>query len=56
LKKLIQPGDLLYLKGSLLRHLERVILLLQGKKVDCRLVVCDHYQLCPTCSDLRTSP
>jgi len=52
LKALVQPGDLLYLKGSLLRHMERVILLLRGKKVTCQQVSCDHYQQCPVCSNL----
>lgn len=53
LKKVIRPGDLLYLKGSLLRHMERVILLLEGKKVCCRKVVCNHYGSCIGCPRLQ---
>lgn len=49
LKKIIQPGDLFYLKGSLLRHLERILLILKGKSVNCRLVSCFHYGQCPNC-------
>jgi len=52
LKKIIKEGDLLYLKASLLRHLERVVLMLKGKKVCCRQVVCHHYQPCTTCPSL----
>lgn len=52
LKKILQPGDLLYLKGSLLRHMERVVLFLERKKIDCRLVSCDHYQPCYFCPRL----
>lgn len=53
LKKILKTGDLLYLKGSLLRHMERIILLLKGEKVCCRLVSCHHYDQCLTCSDLK---
>lgn len=52
LRKIIKKGDLLYLKGSLLKHLERVILLLEGKQVNCYLVSCTLYQPCPTCPKL----
>ncbi|MEX0616537.1 MAG: UDP-N-acetylmuramoyl-tripeptide--D-alanyl-D-alanine ligase [Candidatus Woykebacteria bacterium] len=31
---ILQKGDLWYLKGSLLKHVERIILLLEGKDVD----------------------
>lgn len=53
LKKILKKGDLLYLKGSLLRHMERVLLILEKKKVGCRKTVCHHYQQCPACPDLR---
>ncbi|PIS14530.1 hypothetical protein COT64_02130 [Candidatus Shapirobacteria bacterium CG09_land_8_20_14_0_10_39_12] len=52
LKKVLKKGDLLYLKASLLRHLERVIMLLNGEKVDCKEVVCHHYSSCNTCPNL----
>ncbi len=52
LKKILRKGDLFYLKASLLRHLERVILLLEGKKVVCRETVCHHYQPCNQCPKL----
>ncbi len=53
LKKLLKKDDLLYLKASLLRHLERVILLLEGKKVGCTEIVCHHYDTCTTCPRLK---
>lgn len=31
LKKVLQKGDLIYLKGSLYRHVERVLMILEGK-------------------------
>lgn len=49
LKKELKKGDLVYLKGSLLRHLERIIILLAEEKVDCRLVSCERYLPCWTC-------
>lgn len=45
----VKRGDLVYLKGSLLRHMERVVLLLEGKKVDCRRVSCSFYHPCGKC-------
>lgn len=53
LKNVLRKGDLLYLKASLLRHLERVLLLLEGEEVCCTEVVCHHYQPCQTCSRLK---
>lgn len=49
LKKILKKGDLLYLKASLLRHIERVLLILEGKKTDCDLMLCNRYQSCRTC-------
>ncbi len=49
LKKILKKGDLLYLKASLLRHIERVLLILDGKKIDCELMLCNRYQSCRTC-------
>lgn len=53
LRKIIKKGDLLYLKASLLRHLERVIFLLEGKAVNCKEISCHHYSSCTTCPDLH---
>ncbi len=53
LEKLLKKGDLFYLKGSLLRHLERVLLLLKSKEVDCRVTSCHRYQPCQSCSHLK---
>jgi len=52
LKKILKKGDLFYLKGSRLRHLERILLLLEGKKVGCRVVSCRFYHHCESCSYL----
>ena len=49
---LIKEGDFLYLKGSLLRHMERIILFLEGKRVFCKKLSCHHYSQCDTCSCL----
>lgn len=53
LKKVLRKNDLLYLKGSLLRHMERVILILNGEEVKCNEVFCHRYQLCQTCPNLK---
>lgn len=52
LKTLIQKNDLLYLKGSLLRHVERVLLLLEGQTVNCQKIVCSNYNHCSQCPQL----
>ena len=52
LQKIIHEGDFLYLKGSLLRHLERILLFLDHKRVDCQLVHCHVYKQCPHCPKL----
>lgn len=49
LEKILKAGDLWYLKGSLLCHMERVILLLEGKKVNCQKLSCKNYQSCSSC-------
>ncbi len=49
-----QPGDLLYLKGSLMRHMERILLILKGETVGCRVVSCPFYHQCPACQYLAT--
>jgi UDP-N-acetylmuramoyl-tripeptide--D-alanyl-D-alanine ligase len=53
LAKILKPGDLFYLKGSLLRHLERVKLILEGKEVGCQLNFCHAYQPCDACPSLK---
>lgn len=52
LEKILKKGDLFYLKGSLLRHMERVLLLLQGKRMGCKVTSCHFYHQCPVCSNL----
>ena len=49
LKGLLKKGDLFYLKGSLLRHLERILLILKEEKVGCRVVSCHYYWKCSGC-------
>ena len=54
LRQLSRPGDLVYLKGSLLRHLERIPLILAGENVVCRVVTCPFYHPCSQCPYLET--
>lgn len=54
LKNIIKPTDFVYLKGSLLRHMERVLLILDNKQVQCRAVSCPFYHQCPNCQYLET--
>lgn len=49
LKKLVKNGDLFYLKASLLRHVERILLILKGEKVGCRVISCHFYHHCRVC-------
>lgn len=49
LEKILKKGDLLYLKGSLLRHMERILLLLNDEKIGCRVTGCHFYRPCNTC-------
>lgn len=53
LEKIIKPGDLLYLKGSLLRHLERVVMILNKENISCHEVACHCYDNCRTCDYKR---
>jgi len=50
---ILKKDDLFYLKASLLRHLERIVFLLEGEKVCCTVVVCHHYDSCPTCPQFK---
>lgn len=52
LKKIINKNDLIYLKGSLLRHVERVILLFENKQINCRKIICENYKSCLRCKYL----
>ncbi|OGY28902.1 MAG: hypothetical protein A3F35_02130 [Candidatus Woykebacteria bacterium RIFCSPHIGHO2_12_FULL_45_10] len=45
LKEILQPGDFIYLKGSLLKHLERIPLILEGKKVDSDEIASHRYEV-----------
>jgi len=54
LKKIIDKDDLLYLKGSRLRHMERLLLALNGKQVGCRVPFCHFYHHCRDCQYLKT--
>lgn len=54
LKIHLKPHDLLYIKGSLMRHMERIILLLMGEKVGCNVVSCPFYHQCTACEHLRS--
>jgi len=53
LKTILKKGDLLYLKASLLRHLERVIMILRDEKICCKEIICHHYDPCSTCPMLK---
>lgn len=48
-RSMLVPGDVIYLKGSLLRHLERVKLLLNGIPVGCHVPSCPFYHQCDVC-------
>lgn len=53
LKTYIQKNDLIYLKGSLLRKIRRIIMMLEGVKVGCNIVVCPFYHPCQKCKYLE---
>jgi len=42
LKKYLKPGDLWYLKGSLLRNYKRIVQLLNNDKICCREIMCPY--------------
>ncbi|MCJ7829469.1 Mur ligase family protein, partial [Patescibacteria group bacterium] len=52
LKKILKKGDLFYLKGSKLKHMERILLLLNGQKVSCQVNSCHYYFPCQNCPHL----
>lgn len=45
LSSLVKPGDLVYLKGSLLKHLERIPLIMEGKEVDTDDIASKRYEV-----------
>lgn len=45
LSNLVRPGDLIYLKGSLLKHLERIPLIMEGKEVDPDEIASQRYEV-----------
>jgi len=53
LKKILKKDDLFYLKGSLLKHMERVLLSLSGKKVACQKNSCHNYHHCSECKEIN---
>jgi len=53
LKETLRPNYLWYLKGSRLKHLERILLILKGKRVDCQLTSCHNYCNCQVCPKLE---
>lgn len=42
---ILKQGDLVYLKGSLLKHLERIPLIMEGKKVDTDEIASHRYEV-----------
>ncbi len=42
---ILKKGDLIYLKGSLLKHLERIPLIMEGKKVDTDQIASHRYEV-----------
>ena len=54
LKEIAKENDFIYLKGSHLRHLERVMLVLEGIQVGCSVVSCPFYWHCRNCPYLRS--
>lgn len=54
LQKFGRPGDLVYLKGSLMRHMERIRLILAGLTVGCEVISCPFYHQCTACDFLES--
>jgi len=49
LKQYLEKGDVIYLKGSLLRHMERIIMTISQEGVNCDVVSCPLYNSCRVC-------
>lgn len=57
LRPLLNKGDVVYIKGSLAKRIDRVIGLLKGAKIYCNEKLCHYYNPCATCKILKsTSP
>lgn len=52
LKKIVKPNDFIYIKASLLRHIQRALLVLEGVNVGCKVVSCPFYHSCRSCKYL----
>jgi UDP-N-acetylmuramoyl-tripeptide--D-alanyl-D-alanine ligase len=50
---LVKPQDTLYLKASLLRHMERLLMVLDGQAVGCNVTSCPFYNHCSKCEYLH---
>lgn len=53
LRELLEPGDVVLLKGRDTQHLERVWLALMDRTIGCRLVYCDSRTRCDRCPMLE---
>lgn len=53
LSMLIKPEDTLYLKASLLKHMERLLMVLDGQAVGCNAISCPFYNHCSKCEYLH---
>jgi UDP-N-acetylmuramoyl-tripeptide--D-alanyl-D-alanine ligase len=49
LKNYLNKGDVIYLKGSLLRHMERILMTINKEKISCDVVSCPFYNSCRVC-------
>ena len=54
LKDYGRPGNVVYLKGSLMRHMERIPMILEGQQVGCNVISCKFYHQCPACEFLES--
>jgi len=53
LRGMLEPGDVVLVKGRDTQHLERLWLALAGRTVGCRLVACDSRPRCEQCPMLE---
>lgn len=49
LKEYLNSGDFIYIKGSKLKHLERIMLIVNGENINCNVVSCPFYNNCKVC-------
>lgn len=50
----ITKNDLVYLKGSLLKHMERVLIIAEGEKIGCQVISCPFYNPCTECKYIKS--